>query len=250
MIEYNPFSLKNKKILITGASSGIGRATAIECSKLGATVIITARNEIRLNETFSFLQGQGHSSIVADLTNSDDLSTLINSLPILDGCVNNAGISGTIPIPFITKSALMNIFEINTFSPILLTQQIVKQKKIAKGGSIVFTSSIAGVYHPLMGASLYSATKGAINGFFKGAALELASKQIRVNAVTPGMIETKLITEGAITDEQLDQDKLNYPLKRYGKPEDVAYAIIYLLSDVSQWVTGSNLLIDGGVTLQ
>jgi NAD(P)-dependent dehydrogenase (short-subunit alcohol dehydrogenase family) len=246
---YNPFSLEGKTILITGASSGIGQATAIECSKMGANLIITGRNEGRLIETFKLLQGQNHAYIIADLTNDMDLSTLIQSLPVLDGCVNNAGITKNVPVQFIKKEILDEILSVNTIVPILLTQQIIKKKKIANGGSIVFTSSISGIYCSAIAASLYSASKGAINGFIKGAALDLASKQIRVNTVNPGMIDTNIFDEGLISQEQLDIDKLKYPLKRYGKPEEIAHAIIYFLSDASQWVTGSNLVIDGGYTL-
>jgi NAD(P)-dependent dehydrogenase (short-subunit alcohol dehydrogenase family) len=246
---YNPFSLEGKKILITGASSGIGKATAIECSKMGAQVIITGRNEDRLKQTFEALEGCGHSYIIADLTNNSDLSDLIDVLPILDGCVNNAGITKNIPIQFIKEETLNEVLAVNTIAPILLTQKIIKTKKITNGASLVFTSSISGVYCSAVAASLYSASKGAINGFIKGIALDLAPKQIRVNTVNPGMIDTDIFGEGVISKEQLDMDKLKYPLKRYGKPEEVAYAIIYLLSDASKWITGSNLVIDGGYTL-
>lgn len=245
----NPFSLENKTILITGASSGIGRATAIECSKMGAKVIVTGRNKERLTETFNSLEGDGHTLLAADLTKSTELLALVDALPIIDGCLNNAGITKIVPVRFITEEALGDILDVNTIAPIMLTQQLVKSKKIAKGASIVFTSSVSGVYCSAIASSLYSTTKGAINGFIKGAALDLAPKQIRVNSVTPGMIDTDIFAEGSITDAQLELDKANYPLKRYGKPEEVAFAVIYLLSDASKWVTGSNLLIDGGYTL-
>jgi NAD(P)-dependent dehydrogenase (short-subunit alcohol dehydrogenase family) len=246
---YNPFSLEGKKILITGASSGIGKATAVECAKMGAQVFITGRNESRLKQTFEALEGNGHSYIIADLTNNSDLSGLIDALPVLDGCVNNAGITKNIPVQFIKEEILNEVLAVNTIAPILLTQKIIKTKKITNGGSLVFTSSISGVYCSAVAASLYSASKGAINGFIKGVALDLASKQIRVNTVNPGMIDTDIFGEGVISKEQLDSDKLKYPLKRYGKPEEVAHAIVYLLSDASKWVTGSNLVIDGGYTL-
>ncbi|MDR0603150.1 MAG: SDR family oxidoreductase [Bacteroidales bacterium] len=246
---YNPFSLEGKTILVTGASSGIGRATAIECSKMGAKLIITGRNEDRLKKTFESLSGNEHSYVIADLTKGTDLFDLIDVLPVLDGCVNNAGITKNIPLSFIKEKTLEEVFAINTISPIFLLQKIVKMKKIATGASIVFTSSISGVYCSAVASSLYSASKGAINGFVKSAALDLASKQIRVNSVNPGMIDTDIFNEGIISQKQLEMDKLKYPLKRYGKPEEVAYAVIYLLSDASQWVTGSNIVIDGGYTL-
>lgn len=247
---HNPFSLEGKTIFITGASSGIGRATAIECSKIGATVIITGRNKERLNETFCELEGEGHVQLIADLSIHDEIENLTNRLPTLDGCVNNAGFTKTLLTQFITFKSLDEIFKVNAIAPILLTQQLVKKKKINRSASIVFTSSTSGVYNAVLGNSMYSATKGAVNGFAKNVALDLASKKIRVNCVCPGMISTSILNEGIITNEQLNQDMKKYPLKRYGKPEEVAYAIIYLLSDASAWVTGSNLLIDGGLTLQ
>lgn len=247
---YNPFSLEGKTIFITGASSGIGRATAIECSKMGATVLITGRNKERLSETFSRLEGERHIQLIADLSIHEEIENLTNHLPTLDGCVNNAGFTKTLLTQYITFKSLDEIFKVNTVAPILLTQQLVKKKKINKNASIVFTCSTSGVYNAVLGNSMYSASKGAINGFVKNAALDLASKKIRVNCVCPGMINTSILDNGVITNEQLNQDMKKYPLKRYGEPEEVAYAIIYLLSNASAWVTGSNLLIDGGFTLQ
>jgi len=247
---YNPFSLENKTILVTGASSGIGRATAIECSKMGAKVIITARNVERLQETFSQLKGEGHLQYIADLTLSEDIDGLINFIPNLDGLVNNAGIGYELsPALFIKEEKLDNIFKTNTFSPVLLTRSLIKKKKINKNASIVFSSSIGGVFTFATGNTLYGMTKAAIDSFMKYAAKEFAAKGIRCNSVNPGMIETPLIVGDSATEEDKIQDIAKYPLKRYGKPEDVAYAVIYLLSDASRWVTGSNLVIDGGYTL-
>lgn len=248
-MEHNPFSLAGKKILITGASSGIGRSTAIECSKMGASVYITGRNNERLIETLSQMSGNDNHAIQADLTRSEDITSLLSEMPILDGCVNNAGIVKPLTVQFISNEAINEIFLINTFAPIVIMQKLVRLKKIAKSGSIVFTSSISGLSCSYIGESLYSASKSAINGFVKGAALELSSRGIRVNCVNPGMIENNILKQGQITEEQLEEDKKRYPLKRYGKPEEVAYAIIYLLSDASKWTTGSNLVVDGGFTL-
>ena len=246
---YNPFSIKDKTIFITGASSGIGRVTAIECSKLGASVIITGRNKERLNETYKLLEGDGHLQFIADLTKYYEIEELVMKLPSIDGCVNNAGIIKTLLTPFISETALNEVIQINTNAPILLTQQLIKKKKLKKNSSIVFTSSISGVSIALLGNVLYSTSKGALNGFVKNAALDLATKKIRVNSVIPGMIETTILDEGIISKEQVLEDVQKYPLKRYGKPEEVAYAIIYLLSDAAAWITGSNLLIDGGLNL-
>lgn len=249
-MNYNPFSLIGKTILVTGASSGIGRATAIECSKMGATVVITGRNENRLKETFHALTGEGHQFVVADLSDEQQLDTLVEQLPILHGLVNNAGITETILTPFIKREKLMRIFETNTFAPILLTQKIIKKKKMGKGGSIVFTGSISGTCVCGGGNVLYTASKGAIRGFIMNAALDLSLKGIRVNQVCPGMIETHIMDNSSISDDMLDIERSKYPMKRFGKPEEVAYGIIYLLSDAASFVTGSSLVIDGGFTLQ
>lgn len=250
MSSYNPFSLEGKTILVTGASSGIGKATAIECSKLGAKVIITGRNVNRLNETYMALAGDGHIRIIADLATIDGIDLLISQIPLLNGCVLNAGISKLALTQFIKEDDLKNVLQVNTISPVMLTQRLVKKKKLIKGSSLVFTSSIAGNYTVALGHAIYAISKGGINSFMKSAALDLASKGIRCNSVNPGMVQTKLIQSGTLTDDQLQADMNNYPLKRYGKPEEIAYAIIYLLSDASSWVTGHSLVIDGGITLK
>lgn len=249
-MNYNPFTLTGKTILVTGASSGIGRSTAIECSKMGAKVILTARNEQRLQETLTQLEGEGHQYFVADLSREEDVISLVKMLPVLDGCVNNAGYNILQLISFIKREDMERIFNINIQAPIMLTHTLVKNKKLNKNSSIVFTSSISGKSVCSIGNSLYSATKGALSSFMRNAALDLATKKIRCNAVLPGMVETPL-KEGkaSITAEQWEENRKLYPLKRFGTPEDVAYAIIYLLSDASSWMTGTELIIDGGRTL-
>lgn len=247
----NPFSLTEKKILVTGASSGIGKSIAIECSKMGAKVILTARNEERLKETLSEMSGQGHQYICADLSLDNSISNLISYLDTkIDGLVNCAGFTIPKPFLFLTKEDISSVMKVNFEAPIILSQQLVKAKKLQKGASIIFVSSISGVYISSVAGSLYSASKAALNGAIKGMAIELAAKGIRVNSVNPGMIETNIFKDGTISKEQLEEDTKKYPLKRYGKPEEVAYGVIYLLSDASCWSTGTNLLIDGGYTLQ
>jgi NAD(P)-dependent dehydrogenase (short-subunit alcohol dehydrogenase family) len=248
---YSPFSLKGKKIFVTGASSGIGRAIAVECSRMDAELVITARNEERLNETLHLMNRDSlsHKIILADLSNEDDIERIADFVPYkLDGIVQCAGF--TIPKLFknLSKGILENIMMVNFEAPILLTQQLLKQRKIEKAASVVFISSISGVVCSYIAGGAYSASKGAINGIVKNLAIELAPQAIRVNSVIPGMIHTNILESGVITQEQLQEDMKKYPLGRYGKPEDIAYAVIYLLSDASQWVTGSNLLIDGGYT--
>jgi len=250
MIDYcNPFSLEGKKILVTGASSGIGRAIAVEASKMGATLVITGRNKARLEETLGMLIGGNHSSFSGDLSDEKDIESLTDLLPQLDGCVSNAGIIRYALAQFAEKQDILDMFNINLFSHILLIKNLLQKRKIAKKGSIVFTSSISGLLCSSPGESLYSASKAAINGYIKSLALELAGKGIRVNAVNPGVIDTNLFSESELTPEQLEEKKKQYPLKRFGKPEDVAFAAVYLLSDASQWVTGTNMVIDGGYSL-
>lgn len=246
---YNPFTLENKTVLVTGASSGIGKATAIDCSRLGAKVVVTGRNEERLNQTLAELEGNGHLAIVADLTLDDGVNELVEQCPRIDGLVNNAGATVTVPVQFISRENLEGLLQVNTIAPILLFQRLMKAKKLGKGASIVFTASISGLCCAVLGNSLYSTSKAAIGGFVKNAALELAGKNIRVNAVCPGMIDTHILDAGVVGADDLERERQKYPMKRFGKPEEVAWSIIYLLSDASSFTTGSTLVMDGGFTL-
>ena len=249
-MSYNPYSLEGKTILVTGASSGIGQKTAIECSKMGAKLLVVGRNGERLQDTISQLEGEGHSQIVAELTDSEDLTNLVASLPVLDGLVLCAGIGGmTKPLLFCTKESFSNVYEVNVFSTIELLRLLVKKKKMAKESSVVIVSSIGGVRVFNPGNGVYGSSKSAVNSLMKFCAVELAPKKIRVNSVNPGMVHTKLIENGTISDEQQKLDIEKYPLKRYGETIDVALGIIYLLSDASSWVTGHSLVIDGGLTI-
>lgn len=246
---YNPFTLENKTILVTGASSGIGKATAIECSKLGAKVVVTGRNEERLNQTLAELEGEGHMAIVADLASDEGVNTLVEKSPKIDGLVNNAGATVTVPVQFINRENLEGLLQVNTVAPILLFQRLMKAKRLGKGASVVFTASISGLCCAVLGNSLYSTSKAAVGGFVKNAALELASKNIRVNAICPGMIDTHILDAGVVGSDDLERERQKYPMKRFGKPEEVAWSIIYLLSDASSFTTGSTLVMDGGFTL-
>lgn len=251
-MEYNPFSLVGKTILITGASSGIGRAVAIECSKAGANVVITARNEERLAEVHSLLANTQTQPpyIVADLSKDEGIQTLISICPHLDGVFINAGISINVPIAFISREKLTEVFDINTFAPILLTKSMVKAKKLNKGASLVYTASVSGNNTVTVAHEMYSASKTAITGFMRNVALDLAPKRIRANAINPGMVNTPMVHSGKYSEEQLAKDMENYPLKRFGEPVEIAYAVIFLLSDASAWVTGHSLVIDGGLTIK
>lgn len=249
MLEYNPFSLQDKTILVTGASSGIGKAIAIECSKMKAKVVFTARNKERLEETLSQMEGEGHSFIVADLAEEGGLNQIVELSPKLDGIVNCAGLTKVLPFKYASRNNFDAVMEINFYAPAELTRLLLRKELIKNKGSVIFISSISGVYCSSVASSIYSASKGAVNGLVKGMALDFASKGIRVNSINPGMINTNIYSEGIISDELLKEDMKKYPLKRYGEPEEVAYAAVYLLSDASCWVTGSNMLIDGGYTL-
>ena len=246
----HPFRLDGKTILITGASSGIGRAIALQCSYQGANLIITGRNPTRLQQTYKELSGVGHQMITANLIDEDDINSIIEQLPRLDGLVCNAGIVEPLLLQFIEKVDVDNTLNTNAISVIHLVRLLVQHKKFKKESSIVLTSSINGNKCSNIGSSIYAASKAMLTGFMKASALELASKGIRVNTIEPGMIETELFSNSVISIEELEKDKMKYPLKRYGKPEEVAFAAIYLLSDATKWMTGTQLLIDGGYTLQ
>ena len=251
MSSYNPFSLEGKTILVTGASSGIGAETSVECSRLGATVILTGRDQGRLQEVLSRLDtsfSQKHQFIIADLSSEEEIIALAGKIDHVDGLVNNAGVNRVKPVSFIKADDLDFIFRNNTYSGVLLTKLLVKNKKLRKNSSIVFTSSVSSFFNA-PGRALYAGSKAAMTSFMRSFAVELADKSIRANAVHPGMIETKLSQEN-LTEEDRAKDMAEYPLKRYGKPEEVAWAIIYLLSDASAWVTGTSLIIDGGFMLK
>ena len=248
-MSYNPFSLEGKTILVTGASSGIGQATAIECSKMGANVVITGRNIERLQETYSQLEGEGHLQIDADLNDENDIIKLVDQCPVLNGLVNNAGRGKSKPVNFINMEDLQDVYQTNFFGVALLTKALLKKKKIAKGGSIVFTSSISS-YMTAPGLCIYASSKAAVLAYMRTCAIELGVKGIRSNAILPGMVETKLINSGTYTDEDKKNDLNLYPLGRYGSPEDIARAMVFLLSDASSWMTGTEMVIDGGRCLK
>lgn len=246
-MDYNPFSLKGKTILVTGASSGIGREIAIQTAKSGASVILTGRNTERLNETLTLIGSDKHHAVAADLSTTDGINQLVNALPPLDGVVHSAGIIKRVPLKLISDKSLNELMQINFIAPALLTRAIYRNKLLRDEASIVFVSSIASSFASL-GNIMYMASKGAINSFMKGIAFELAASGIRANAIQPGMIKTHLTT--LIPDDEIQKDIQRYPLGRYGKPEEVAFAAIYLLSDATKWMTGSILTLDGGLTLR
>lgn len=248
-MSYNPFSLESKTVLVTGASSGIGQSIAVECSKMGAKVVITGRNQERLQSTFNQLNGNGHMMVVADLNNDTDIERLATECPALDGLVNNAGRGLSKPVGFIKKQDLLDVYQTNVFGVIILTKLLLKSKKINKGGSIVFTSSLSS-YMTAAGLSTYASSKAAVCAYMRTCAIELGPRNIRCNAILPGMVETKLINSGTYTDASKQADLELYPLGRYGNPVDIAHGVVYLLSNASSWVTGLEMVIDGGRKLK
>ncbi len=245
----NPFSLEGKTILVTGASSGIGRETALACARMGASLVITGRNADRLNETFDQLETTNKTQVLADMTNQDDVKSLVASMPPLDGAVLCAGNSITLPLQFGTRDKFDDMFDINFFAPIELLRLLYKKKVLQKGASVVLVASIGGTHSFMPGNGVYGASKAALNSVMKYAAREYASRKVRVNSICPGMVDTPLIHRGTITEEQLAEDAKRYPLGRYGRPEDIANGALYLLSDASSWLTGHDLVIDGGFSI-
>ena len=249
-MDYCPYSLDGKTILVTGGAGGIGSEVARVCSKLGARIVLTDIREDALKTTLASLTivGMGdHLAIKADLTNAAELNSLVDEIPDIDGFVCNAGVMKLVLTQFITEEELTRIQSINLNAPILLTKTLLKKKKICKGGSIVFTASAAGVYRVSIGNAIYATTKCGIDAFMRTVALEYGPKGIRCNSVNPGMVETALV--GGFTEEQKEKEMQNYPLRRFAKPEDIALGIAFLLSEASSFVTGTALKIDGGMTL-
>ena len=249
-MSYNPYTLEGKTILVTGGAGGIGSEVARVCSRLGARIILTDIREDALHvalESLTKVDAGDHLAIKADLTAPEELEHLVDQVSEIDGFVCNAGVMRLILTQFISEEELTRIQKINLNAPILLTKSLLKKKRIKKGGSIVFTASAAGVYRVSMGNAIYATTKCGIDAFMRTVALEYGPKGIRCNSVNPGMVETALLS--GFTEEQKEKEKLNYPLRRFAQPVDIALAIAYLLSDASSFVTGTALKIDGGMTL-
>lgn len=247
MPSYNPMDLTGRVILVTGASSGIGRAIAIECSRLGATCILTARNMERLQETLEAMEREGHTVIAADLTNTGAVTDLVEQLPKLDGASLNAGIVRTILCRYAKIEDVRELFNIHYFSVVGLVTLLLKKRKLAQGSSVVMMSSIDS-HHHYLGNGFYGAAKAALSYYTLQLSKELKEKRIRFNSVRSGMIETPMTTVDW-GEEHLEKDKRRYLYGRYVKPEDVAHLVAYLLSDAAVWITGSEFTVDGGVSV-
>lgn len=244
---FNPFTLKGKTVLVTGASSGIGRETAIVCSKMGATVIASARNAERLADTLKQLDGSGHKVIDADLTSQEQIDNLASEAPDLDGIVHCAGVGDRTLLKMVRDKDIDRVMKANFDGPVLLQRALLKRKKVKPSSSIVFIASRA-PFAPTPGNGLYAASKGALIAYAKILGLELANQLIRVNCICPAMVWTELVMRDAeMTGADYHEAEKSYPLKRYGKPEDIANLAVYLISDASSWMTGSCIDITGGM---
>lgn len=245
--EVDDFSLEGKRILVTGASSGIGRQIAITCDQMGAQLVLSGRHDERLKETFSNLSGSGHSTVVADLTQKADVDQLVAQTGIVNGVVHAAGISKLVPFRLITQEHLEDMFGSNTFAPILLTKALLSKKQIAAGGAIVFIASVASHVGP-MASSAYASSKSALLGMVRSLGLEVAKQKIRANCIAPGYVQTPLLESlqgsGGNLESLFDLTPLGM-----GTPEDIANTAVFMLADASRWITRDYLIVDGGLSV-
>lgn len=239
--------IENKTFLVTGASSGIGRAIAIALGQQKASVVITGRNEKHLNQTLKNLTPKSRY-ILADLTNTEDREQLVDSLPLLDGVCHAAGIINPFPVRFLDQAQFEKVFSINATAPILLTSRLLGRKKINDNASILFISSIASDY-AYVGGSIYSCSKASLEAFSRNITLEYASKRIRSNCLKPALVETPILEKALeLAPPDIRENYASrYPLG-IGTPEDVAAAALFFLSEASRWITGATLTMDGGLT--
>jgi NAD(P)-dependent dehydrogenase (short-subunit alcohol dehydrogenase family) len=244
----NPFSLKDKTILVTGASSGIGRQIAISVNQAGADVIINGRDKERLEQTFLKLNGKNNLKFEADLADEPSINELVSKLPNINGVVHAAGILEPFPVRFIGRKQIDHMFTINYFAPVLLISKLLKQKKIIDGASLIFITSVSGSSKPYFGGALYASSKAALEAFSRSVALEHCSQKIRANCISPAIVITPIFDEyigGIVNKDNFEEHEKKYPLG-FGTPADIANAAIYLLSDASKWVTGTVMVLDGG----
>lgn len=252
---FNPFSLKDKTILITGASSGIGRQCAIDCAKMGAQIALFGRNQSRLQETLNLLEGEGHLYFSVDLSDSDLIvpmvADVVDKMGRIDGLVNCAGISGVFPLKLMTEERILYYIKTNVVSAMELTRECLKKKHFNQsGGSIVFLSSIMGLVGE-KGKSLYGLTKGALVSAARALAVEYADRRVRINCISPGAIVTPInATLPYMADPERRMQLENQHLLGLGETSDISNGVIYLLSDAARWITGQNIIIDGGYTVK
>lgn len=247
MSEVDPFSLAGKRILVTGASSGIGRQVSISCAQMGARLIVTGRNMERLTATLHELDGDGHTQVVADLSRQEGINRLVAEVGVLDGLVHAAGFSKLVPFRLLARKQLDEMFAANTYAPMLLTQGLLAKKRMASKGSIVFIASLASHIGPLA-SSAYCASKAALLGAMRTLALEVAKQGIRANCIAPGYVRTPMLDGLSQGGGSIDEHAKLTPLGM-GEPEDVAFAAVFYLSDASRWVTRNYFIVDGGLSV-
>jgi len=247
---HNLIDLSNKHIVLTGASSGIGKVIAILISTLGAKVSIIGRSKETLELVFNQLHGNGHHLFELDITNFEKIEPVINSIVqnsgLIDGFVHSAGVEMTRPLKMLKISQYNDVFNVNTISALEITKLITKNNHISSDASIVYISSIVGMLGQI-GKTAYSASKGALIAASKCLALELAPRGIRVNTILPALVETQMSSKllEAMSQESKDNVLKMHPLG-FGSPDDVANAVAFLLSSASKWITGTELVVDGG----
>lgn len=243
-------NLQNKHILITGASDGIGKETAIQAAKSGARLTLISRRKNELEQLIIELKkinNQSHIYFEFDLNNFDGYKTLVNKIDHIDGIVHSAGIVSPFPIKYIRKKHIDRVFNINTYAPIILNAELLSENKLKDNSSVVFISSIS-TQHPYLGGAIYSSSKAAIEAYSKNLALELSEKKIRSNVVSPALVKTNIFNQTVenYSEEQIISYQNKYPFG-FGEPIDVAKSILFFLSDESKWITGQNLILDGGL---
>ncbi|GAB7564151.1 SDR family oxidoreductase [Methylobacillus methanolivorans] len=242
----DPFSLTGKRVLVTGASSGIGKQIAITCSQMGAELVITGRNQDRLQATAASLHGEGHTVLPADLSQQEDIDMLAQQAGVLNGLVHAAGMSRLVPFRLMNKAHLGEIFDSNTFAPLLLTKALLAKKRIAANGSILFIAALSS-HSGALATSAYAASKSALLGAMRSLALEVAKQGTRANCLSPGYVRTPMLEGlgqgGGNMDALFDLTPLGM-----GEPEDVAYASVFYLSDASRWITRNYFILDGGLS--
>ena len=251
MSAFNPFSLQGKRVLVTGASSGFGRAIALGCANMGAEVIATGRNVERLNETLEHLNGissLGHRAVIGDLTEPHDRAMLVEALGEIHGVVHNAGTSVICPTRQMSEQHLRDLQRLNVESPMLLTQALLRKNLIANDGAIVFIASVA-AFQGVPGVGAYSGTKAAVIAMARCLALEVSKRRIRVNCLAPGLANTPLLDSLRKSPASVSEQLASYPLG-FGEPEDIAHAAIFMLSGASRWITGATLVMDGGMSVR
>ena len=247
----NPFAIEGKTILVTGATSGIGRAAAVTCAQMGAKVIAVGRNQEKLADLQAELESGElreleHLYISADITDKAQVQALVETVSGIDGIACCAGVADMNPFAFVFQEEIEQVFQINCFAPVMLVNRLLKAKKLSKGSSVVFVSSVDGPKIVHAGNTVYSGSKSALAGMAKNMAIDLVGKKIRVNCVLPGTTDTPMIHTGSATDETLAETAKSLPMKRFAQPKEIANAIIFLLSDAASYITGSEIIVDGG----